>query len=71
MAFCSNCGSQIVDGAKFCQKCGAAVINSNGGLSSQRQQEFAGKIYKCPNCGETLKTIVRNCPTCGFELRGT
>lgn len=71
MAFCSNCGSQIVDGAKFCQKCGAAVINSNGGLSSQRQQEFAGKIYKCPNCGETLKSFVRNCPTCGFELRGT
>ena len=71
MAFCGNCGTQLVDGAKFCQKCGAAVKNSNGGLGSQRQQEFVGKIYKCPNCGETLKSFVRNCPTCGLELRGT
>lgn len=71
MAFCSNCGAQIVDGAKFCQKCGSPVINNNGESNSQRQQEFAGKVYKCPNCGETLKSFVRNCPTCGLELRGT
>ena len=27
MAFCSNCGEQINDGAKFCAKCGSQVGN--------------------------------------------
>jgi hypothetical protein len=39
--------------------------------SSGRQQEFSGKIYKCPNCGELLKSFVTTCPACGLELRGT
>lgn len=72
MAYCRNCGSQIVDGAKFCQKCGTPVVvnpGDNGG-QTERRQEFEGKIYKCPNCGEVLKSFTRNCPTCGFELRG-
>lgn len=71
MAFCNNCGSKIVEGAKFCQKCGVPVINTNAKTQSQRQQEFEGKKYKCPNCGEILRSFVRNCPTCGLELRGT
>lgn len=69
MAFCINCGSEIVRNAKFCQKCGHPIglINSE----EKRQQEFAGKIYKCPNCGEILKAFEINCPACGYELRGT
>lgn len=70
MAFCSNCGSKVVDGAKFCQNCGSPVASISTRYRGQRQQEFEGKIYKCPNCGETLRSFVRNCPTCGFELRG-
>ena len=27
MPFCSNCGQQINDGAKFCPSCGTAVSN--------------------------------------------
>ena len=69
MAFCSNCGSKLVDGAKFCQKCGAPVNDDNRGPTIKRQQEFVGKIYKCPNCGEVLQSFVRNCPSCGFEIR--
>ena len=71
MSFFSICGSEIVGGAKFCQKCGAPVANANTNTQGRRVQEFEGKIYKCPNCGETLRSFVRNCPTCGFELRGT
>lgn len=70
MAFCTNCGEKVVDGAKFCQKCGYAVPASNS-RENNRQMEFSGKIYKCPNCGEVLKSFVANCPSCGFELRGT
>ena len=69
MAFCVKCGAELVDGAKFCQKCGTSTINHNDESFTQRQQEYAGKLYKCPNCGEILKSFVRNCPTCGLELR--
>ena len=29
MAFCTNCGHQLAEGAKFCFECGAAVTTSN------------------------------------------
>lgn len=70
MAYCRNCGSELVENAKFCQKCGCAIGNGNADYS-KRQQEFAGKIYKCPNCGEVLKAFEISCPACGHELRGT
>ena len=68
MAYCVNCGTEIVPNAKFCQKCGHPTGAQND--SSTRKQEFAGKIYKCPNCGEVLKAFEINCPACGHELRG-
>ena len=69
MAYCKNCGSRLVDGAKFCQKCGCAVTGDPASFG-QRRQEYEGKIYKCPNCGEILPSFVRACPACGLELRG-
>lgn len=70
MAYCSKCGVKLAEGAKFCQKCGSPV---HGGYTytNQRQQEYVGKVYKCPECGEVLKSFEINCPACGFELRGT
>lgn len=68
MAYCVNCGTEIVANAKFCQKCGHPTGAQND--SSTRKQEFAGKLYKCPNCGEVLKAFEINCPACGYELRG-
>lgn len=37
---------------------------------TQRQQEYAGKLIKCPNCGEVLNSFTINCPLCGYEFRG-
>lgn len=71
MAFCNNCGAELIDGAKFCQKCGCPIRESARRISEERQREFAGKIYKCPNCGEVLKSFEAKCPACGLELRGT
>ena len=68
MAYCVNCGNEIVENAKFCQKCGTPT--GIGQDRTARQQEFAGKIYKCPNCGEVLNSFEINCPSCGYELRG-
>lgn len=69
MAFCSECGQKIEEGAKFCPGCGKALKSTND--MSKRQQEFAGKIIKCPNCGENLNSFDTVCPSCGYELRGS
>ena len=68
MPFCSNCGQQINDGAKFCPSCGTAVSNEK--TNNQRKTVFEGEIHKCPNCGEVLDSFEVNCPTCGHEFRG-
>lgn len=68
MAYCSNCGNQLVEGSKFCNNCGTAVDSGN---SNQRKTIYDGEIHKCPNCGEVLSSFVTVCPTCGYELRGT
>ncbi len=67
MGFCANCGTELLDGAKFCHVCGCPVISAHS--DSQRQQEYAGKIIKCPYCGEILQSFVTICPSCGRELR--
>ena len=64
MAFCINCGSELIEGAKFCQKCGHPTKLASTGYT-QRQQEFAGKLYKCPSCGEIMNSFEINCPACG------
>ena len=69
MAFCSNCGQPIADGAKFCSNCGKAVDEHKS--TSQRKTTYDGEIHKCPNCGEPLGAFVAVCPSCGYELRGT
>lgn len=69
MGFCTKCGTKLVDGARFCQKCGAAV-SENVQTETEQQSETVGKVYRCPNCGDTLNSFVKKCPSCGLELRG-
>lgn len=71
MGYCSNCGHKVVDGAKFCSNCGAAIGTTFESTQSQRKAVYDGVIHKCPNCGEILNAFVSKCPTCGYELRGT
>lgn len=83
---CTSCGEKNNIEARFCQSCGIPLEAKNKpkqniesckekhnhqSAYSERRQEFAGKIIKCPNCGEVLKSFVTNCPSCGFELRDT
>jgi RNA polymerase subunit RPABC4/transcription elongation factor Spt4 len=54
--FCSECGTQIRDGAKFCPTCGKAVENT------VLQQP------KCAYCGAELKETSKFCPKCGRSV---
>lgn len=38
--------------------------------STARKTTYDGAIHKCPNCGTGLASFVKNCPECGYELRG-
>ena len=76
--FCSNCGTKLNEGAKFCHGCGFAVGTVTPSAppvveqpkTQERQQEYVGKILKCPHCGSavTERTVV--CPDCGMEITG-
>lgn len=71
MAFCTECGHKLADGAKFCFECGAKVnvpITSRG---ESRKTVYDGEIHKCPNCGDILDAYESVCETCGYERRGT
>lgn len=67
MAFCTNCGCELPEGAKFCANCGQPVV-ANDSLT-KRKTVYDGKLHKCPNCGELLDSFVAECPSCGYELR--
>lgn len=83
--FCSFCGTKLDPGARFCKSCGTPLetVRKSKQIEepckedqyqqstySERKQEFVGKIIKCPNCGEVLKSFMANCPSCGYEIRG-
>ncbi len=55
---CSNCGTELNHGEKFCPNCGQ---------SADFKKEAYPKNF-CPNCGEKLSKTVKFCPNCGFDL---
>lgn len=65
--FCRECGYELPDNAKFCSKCGARLAPEETG---DRKEEYEGKLYKCPNCGQVLRSFLSHCPSCGMEFRG-
>lgn len=70
MSFCTNCGSPILDGTKFCQNCGVDVNAGQAAERAKRQKEYIGRVIKCPVCGENIPSFTVVCPSCGHEFRG-
>lgn len=71
MAFCTECGHKLADGAKFCFECGAKVNAPITSRGESRKTVYDGEIHKCPNCGDILDAYESVCETCGYERRGT
>lgn len=67
MAYCSNCGKLLQEGARFCLECGANVMSSD---MEQQRVTHVRETHRCPNCGQALQSLMINCPACGTELRG-
>ena len=72
MAFCVRCGTKLVDGSKFCAKCGAindiTAHTEAEKTNTERKKEFVGSIKKCPSCGEEINSFTDICPACGHEI---
>lgn len=72
--FCSACGSPV-NMNNFDE-----MISENDNFSSkkvkdeeiqvERQQEYIGKVYKCPNCGNVVNISDVICSACGCHLSG-
>ena len=46
------------------------VENAPKEVKTQRQQEYVGKIFKCPHCGGVVNQFDAICSSCGFHLSG-
>ena len=76
MAFCSNCGQKLTEGAKFCNNCGT----STGGVQPKKETVVPPPLIQAPPAEETRKhqndepitkrqTVydgeIHKCPHCG------
>ena len=78
--FCSSCGTAVAsDNSKAFESTPTMTNNSKPYAPhveitretyTERQQEYVGKIYKCPNCGNTINISNAVCEACGFHLSG-
>lgn len=65
--FCVSCGKKLNADSNFCSFCGKPVLKNNQS-QNKRQQEFVGKVYKCPNCGCVISETTAICPSCGMKI---
>jgi hypothetical protein len=77
--FCTKCGTQLPDDARFCSKCGATVGGTGGGsggsvtppkaTASPTIAPAGTQELKCPSCGApihpTFGEMVITCDYCG------
>ena len=76
--FCSICGTTVNAANKSPINETSSMPNKSKTASSyveitretytERQQEYVGKIYKCPNCGNTVNISDVICEACGFHF---
>lgn len=69
--FCPYCGTKLDNDTKFCKHCGSPVDRTETETFKGRGQEYAGKMIKCPSCGEDVPSFTAVCPSCGHEIRGS
>lgn len=68
MAVCASCGYEASEKFNFCPECGSSASLSVENHGSARE-EYAGKVIKCPNCGDPLDSLQTQCEVCGYEIR--
>ena len=67
---CKNCGHKLIDGAAFCNICGAKVssITPKSNPSSVVHTANNDKICFCRKCGSKLYDDAKFCNKCGTQI---
>lgn len=73
--FCHNCGTAVATNTKveteqppaIPKESEPEIVEHN---ETERKQEYAGKILKCPNCGGVIGETTVICPECGMQVTG-
>ncbi len=80
MIYCTKCGAQLPDDAKFCAKCGTPTAAGGGSGGGARPPAQSGPTLgaagvqelKCPTCGAPIKPVfgemVITCEYCGGSV---
>ncbi|MGC9350178.1 MAG: zinc-ribbon domain-containing protein [Anaerolineae bacterium] len=71
MPTCPNCGSQQLDGASFCDECGAALNDPQVAANAPSAGQVAPTVVAsstCPMCGAQVSAQDPFCPNCGASL---
>lgn len=63
--YCRNCGTEISDDAKFCQKCGYYCLNETQNESVEILPATELESRYCSKCGEKINKDAVICPKCG------
>ncbi|MRR37311.1 zinc-ribbon domain-containing protein [bacterium] len=58
---CSECGSPVDEGDRFCRKCG-------GRLEFDAESDEGGSGWKCAGCGAAVSREDKRCRMCGSHL---
>ena len=82
MAYCSNCGTKLVDGDVFCGNCGKRIetvatpcepVFSQAPTEESeppaKEKKPKSAITRCPACGEIVDKDAVICPSCGYGIR--
>lgn len=78
--FCSACGTpvgvvnnspiEVTPSNPNTGKASATHVEITRETYTERHHEYVGKVYKCPNCGNTVNISDAICEACGFHLSG-
>jgi len=60
LARCKNCDAELIEGANFCHKCGAAVSGTQGEEYTVSSDELVGKIKNLLHEGNVRRIIVKD-----------
>ena len=62
MKTCQECGSEVIDDAKFCKNCGSEIIPDEEEIIDVTSNSV------CPSCGQEVEEGMKFCKNCGSEI---
>lgn len=69
MPYCTGCGGQITEGARFCPTCGASSVLPPPNTNPERQTPGKSRTITCPYCHRVTPAKADECAHCQANLK--